>query len=271
MLYSNFDSDGANWESDGYSALIGFDTKLSSNFTWGLNLTLSSLDTELDGNNSASSDAVSALLGARVLYRPEDAGFYLQGSLRAGVQEADLDRTVNIGIFRASMESDWHSFIGTMQATIGYDLLFLESGNSLRTGPFTGAHYALIHTPDLDESGDAALSVDSNSYDSLPLELGWRALFERKVDIDSILEISADLGYFYDVMDDKDSFDASFKEAPAPSFNSELERDGQSGTYLNLGAKLKLKNGFSAGFTLGSVTGSEIDGFSISADVAYLF
>ena len=61
------------------------------------------------------------------------------------------------------MESDWHSFIGTMQATIGYDLLFLESGNSLRTGPFTGAHYALIHTPDLDESGDAAIS---SFYDS---------------------------------------------------------------------------------------------------------
>ena len=103
--------------------------------------------------------------------------FYLQGSLRAGVQETDLNRTVNIGSYRASMDSDWYSFIGTAQATVGYDLLFSESGYSLRTGPFALAHYAFIRAPDIDESGNVALSVESNNYDSLPLELGWRVLF----------------------------------------------------------------------------------------------
>ena len=79
--------------------------------------------------------------------------------------------------------------------------------------------------------------------------LSWAGVcfFERKVGIDSILEVSADVGYFYDMMDDKDSTDASFRDALAPSFTSELVRDGQNGAYLNLGAKLKLKNGFSAG------------------------
>lgn len=271
VLYTNFDADESNWESDGYSALLGFDTKVGSSFMWGLNLILNSINTDVKGHHSASSDAVSALLGARALYRPDDHGLYLQGSLRAGVQEADLDRSVNIGSYRASMDSDWHSFIGTAQATVGYDLFFSESGNRLRTGPFAGAHYALIHTPDIDESGDAALSVESNNYDSLPLELGWRALYERKVGLDSTLEMSATLGYLYDVMDDEDSIDASFREAPAPAFSSELERDVQSGAYLNLGVKLKIENGFSAGFSLGSVTGSEMDGFSLSADLAYLF
>lgn len=271
VLYTNFDADESNWESDGYSALLGFDTKVGSSFMWGLNLTLSSINTDVKGHHSASADAVSALLGARALYRPDDQGFYLQGSLRAGVQEADLDRSVNIGTYRSSMDSDWYSFVGTLQATVGYDFLFSESGNNLRTGPFALAHYALIHTPDIDESGEAALSVKSNNYDSLPLELGWRALYDRKVGIESRLEVSADVGYFYDVMDDQDRTNASFRESPAPAFSSELERDGQSGTYLNLGAKLKLDNGFSAGFSLGSVTGSELDGFNLSANVAYLF
>ena len=169
------------------------------------------------------------------------------------------------------MDSDWYSFIGTAQATVGYDLLFSESGYSLRTGPFALAHYAFIRAPDIDESGNVALSVESNNYDSLPLELGWRVLFERKVGIDSILEVSADVGYFYDMMDDKDSTDASFRDALAPSFTSELVRDGQNGAYLNLGAKLKLKNGFSAGLSLGSVTSSELDGFNLSANAAYCF
>ena len=271
VIYSTFDSNGANWKSDGYSAMIGADTKLGSNITWGLSLTLSSLSNNPYGNNHASANAVSALIGVRALYRPNDTGFYLQGSLRAGVQEADLNRTVNIGSYRASMDSDWHSFIGTAQAIVGYDLLFSESSYSLRTGPFALAHYAFIHTPDIDESGNAALSVESNNYDSLPLELGWRALFERKVGINSILEVSTDVGYFYDMMDDKDSTDASFRDALAPSFTSELVRDGQNGAYLNLGAKLKLKNGFSAGLSLGSVTSSEHDGFNLSANAAYCF
>ena len=271
VLYTNFDADESNWESDGYSALLGFDTKVGSSFMWGLNLTLNSINTDVKGHHSASSDAVSALLGARTLYCPDDHGLYLQGSLRAGVQEADLDRSVNIGTYRSSMDSDWHSFVGTLQATVGYDFLFSESGNNLRTGPFALAHYALIHTPDIDESGEAALSVESKNYDSLPLELGWRALYVRKVGIESRLEVSADVGYFYDVMDDQDRTNASFRESTAPAFSSELERDGQSGTYLNLGAKLKLDNGFSAGFSLGSVTGSELDGFNLSANAAYLF
>lgn len=53
VLYSNFDSDNAHLESDSYSASLGFDTKLNSSFMWGLNLTLSSLSTDVKGNNRA--------------------------------------------------------------------------------------------------------------------------------------------------------------------------------------------------------------------------
>ena len=271
VLYSTFDSGGANWDSEGFSAMLGFDTKLDSRLTFGFNLTLSQLSTDIEGNNHASADATSALLGTRVLYRPTDSGFYLQGSLRAGVQEADLDRTVNIDTYRSSMDSDWPSFIGSVQATLGFDWQFLEDKLNLRTGPFAGANYALLHTPNITESGEVALNVERNTYESLPLEMGWRLQFEKEVGEDSSLELTADIAYFYDVMDDEDRTDASFKEAPAQVFYSELERDGRSGAYLNLGAKLKLSNGFGTGLSLGAVTGSEIEGFNLSANLTYRF
>ena len=233
--------------------MLGFDTKLDSRLTFGFNLTLSQLSTDIEGNNHASADATSALLGTRVLYRPTDSGFYLQGSLRAGVQEADLDRTVNIDTYRSSMDSDWPSFIGSVQATLGFDWQFLEDKLNLRTSPFAGANYALLHTPNITESGEVALNV------------------EKEVGEDSSLELTADIAYFYDVMDDEDRTDASFKEAPAQVFYSELERDGRSGAYLNLGAKLKLSNGFGTGLSLGAVTGSEIEGFNLSANLTYRF
>ena len=251
--------------------MLGFDTKLDSRLTFGFNLTLSQLSTDIEGNNHASADATSALLGTRVLYRPTDSGFYLQGSLRAGVQEADLDRTVNIDTYRSSMDSDWPSFIGSVQATLGFDWQFLEDKLNLRTGPFAGANYALLHTPNITESGEVALNVERNTYESLPLEMGWRLQFEKEVGEDSSLELTADIAYFYDVMDDEDRTDASFKEAPAQVFYSELERDGRSGAYLNLGAKLKLSNGFGTGLSLGAVTGSEIEGFNLSANLTYRF
>ena len=83
VLYSAYDSDGAAWESDGYSAIIGSDTKLNRALTLGVNLTLSSLNTDIKGNNDADVKAQSALLGLRALYRPQPDGFYLQGSIRA--------------------------------------------------------------------------------------------------------------------------------------------------------------------------------------------
>lgn len=169
------------------------------------------------------------------------------------------------------MDSDWLSLIGSAQATLGYDWQFKKNKLNLRTGPFAGANYVLLHNPNLDESGEVALSVDSNNYESLPLEMGWRLQFEKDVGKDSRFEISADLAYFYDLMSDKDRTEACFRNAPAPSFSSELERDGQSGAYLNLGAKLKLSNGLSAGFCLGSITGSKLDGFNLSANLAYRF
>lgn len=271
VLYSAYDSDGAAWESDGYSAIIGADTKLNRTLTLGVNLTLSSLNTDIKGNNDADVKAQSALLGLRALYRPQPDGFYLQGSIRAGMQYTDMDRTVSVDGYRATMDSDWMSFIGSVQAAAGYDLLFTNDNSTLYTGPFAAAHYSLIRTPDIDESGSAAINIDGTTYDSLPLELGWRFKLQQKNTSGSSFMLFADASYFYDITYNKDHTASSFRYTPAPSFDSELERDGSSGVYLNLGAKLELASGFSAGLACGAETGSDLTGFNISADFNYRF
>lgn len=271
VLYSVYDSDGASWESDGYSAVIGADTKLTGALTLGVNLTLNSLNTDIKGNNGAEAKAQSALLGLRGLYRPHSDGFYLQGSIRAGMQYGDMDRIVSVNGYRATMDSDWLSFIGSVQAAAGYDLLFTNDNSTLCTGPFAAAHYSLIRTPDIDESGSAAINIDGTTYDSLPLELGWRFKLQQKNTSGSSFMLFADASYFYDVTYNKDHTTASFKYTKAPTFDSELKRDGSYGIYLNLGAELELTSGFSAGLTCGAETGSELTGFNISADFNYRF
>ncbi|MCL1604243.1 autotransporter domain-containing protein [Succinatimonas hippei] len=271
LLYGSYDSDGASWDSDGFSAVVGADAKLSSEWTAGINLTLSSLNTDIGGDNDADADATSVLLGMRALYRPELAGFYLQGNLRAGIQNGKMDRTVSVNGYHTKMDSDWLSFIGTAQAAVGYDLLSAGEGYNFRTGPFAGVNYSLIRIPDIDESGSAAIDVDGTTYDSLPLELGWRFKLQQELKSGSTFELFADVSFFYDVMNNEDHTEAAFKYACAPSFDSELEHDGRSGAYLNLGAQLKLANGFSAGLSCGAETGSDLTGLNMSADFAYLF
>lgn len=271
VLYSAYDSDGAAWESDGYSAIIGADTKLNRALTLGVNLTLSSLNTDIKGNNDADVKAQSALLGLRALYRPQPDGFYLQGSIRAGMQYTDMDRTVSVDGYRAKMDSDWMSFVGTVQTAAGYDLVFANNKSTLRTGPFAGVHYSLIHTPDIDESGSAAINIDGTTYDSLPLELGWRFKLQQKNTSGSSFMLFADASYFYDVTYNKDHTTASFKYTKTPTFDSELKRDGNYGIYLNLGAELALTSGFSAGLACGAETGSNLTGFNVSADFNYRF
>lgn len=207
----------------------------------------------------------------RALYRPELAGFYLQGNLRAGIQNGKMDRTVSVNGYHAKMDSDWLSFIGTAQAAVGYDLLSAGDGYNFRTGPFAGVNYSLIRIPDIDESGSAAIDVDGTTYDSLPLELEWRFKLQQELKSGSTFELFADASFFYDVMNNEDHTEAAFKYACAPSFDSELEHDGRSGAYLNLGAQLKLANGFSAGLSCGAETGSDLTGLNMSADFAYLF
>ena len=271
VLYSAYDSDGAAWESDGYSAIIGSDTKLNRALTLGVNLTLSSLNTDIKGNNDADVKAQSALLGLRALYRPHPDGFYLQGSIRAGMQYGDMDRIVSVNGYRATMDSDWMSFVGTVQTAAGYDLVFANNKSTLRTGPFAGVHYSLIRTPDIDESGSAAINIDGTTYDSLPLELGWRFKLQQKNTSGSSFMLFADASYFYDITYNKDHTTASFKYTKTPTFDSELKRDGNYGIYLNLSAELALTSGFSAGLACGAETGSNLTGFNVSADFNYRF
>lgn len=271
MLYSAYDSNAAAWDSDGFSAVVGADTKLSPSWSVGVNLTLSSLDTDIDGKHHASADAQSILAGVRTLYRPSDTGFYLQGSVRAGLQDGDLERSLSVGSYHADMKSDWQAFIGTAQAALGYDLMWNGANYSLRTGPVGSLNYALLRTPDIEESGPAALKVESTSYDSMPLELGWRLQWERQTESGTSFKLTADAAWCYDLLDHQDSTDASFRDAHAPAFASELERDGRSGAYLNLGAQLKFANGFAAGLTCGALTGSNLDGLNVAADLSYRF
>ena len=63
--------------------------------------------------------------------------------------------------------------------------------------------------------------IHRNTYESLPLEMGWRLQFEKEVGEDSSLELTADIAYFYDVMDDEDRTDASFRH-PLKSFTQSL-------------------------------------------------
>ena len=90
----------------------------------------------------------------------------------------------------------------------------------------------------------------------MPLELGWRLQWERQTESGTSFKLTADAAWCYDLLDNQDSTDTSFRDANAPAFASELERDGRSGAYLNLGAQLKFANGFAAGFTCGALTGS---------------
>ncbi|MDT3663183.1 MAG: autotransporter outer membrane beta-barrel domain-containing protein [Anaerobiospirillum sp.] len=271
LLYSTYDSDAAAWDSEGFSAVVGADTKLNQSWSVGINLTLSSLNTDIDGQHHASSDAQSILAGVRTLYRPNEAGWYLQGSVRAGLQEGDLKRSLNIGRYHADMDSDWQAFIGTIQTAVGYDLVHATDDYSLRTGPFGGIHYALLRTSNIEESGPAALDVDGNSYDSMPLELGWRLQWARTTESGTTLKLAADASWFYDVLDNQESTAASFRYANAATFDSELERDGRSGAYLNLGAELKFVNGFAVGLTCGALTGSQFDSLNLAADLSYRF
>ena len=271
VLSSAYDSNHAAWDSDSFSAIVGADTKLSSSWSVGVNLTLSSLDTDIDGKHHASADAQSILAGIRTMYRPSDTGWYLQGSVRAGLQDGDLERSLSVGSYHADMESDWQAFIGTAQAALGYDLMWNGANYSLRTGPVGSLNYALLRTPDIEESGPAALEVEGNSYDSMPLELGWRLQWERQTESGTSFKLTADAAWCYDLLDDQDSTDASFRDAHAPAFASELERDGRSGAYLNLGAQLKFANGFAAGLTCGALTGSNLDGLNVAADLSYRF
>lgn len=271
LLYSAYDSNEAHWDSDGFSALIGADTKLTPNWSVGVNLSLSTLRTDIEGNHEATAEAQSILAGVRALYRPAATGFYWQGSARAGMQDGDMERSLSVGSYHAQMDSEWQAFSATVQTAAGYDLLWAGEHHNLRTGPFIGAHYGLIRTPDINESGAAALNLDSHSYERLPLELGWRLQWDLATEAGHTIKLAADAAFFYDLMNDHDHCAATWSAASAPSFDSELERDGRSGAYLNLGAELQLTSGFDLGLTCGALTGADLDGLNLALDLNYRF
>ncbi len=159
------------WDSDAYGLLLGFDRTLNSGLTWGAHAAISARKLEMDAPLSAEAKTQSIQLGLHSQYRPDAwDGFYLNGGLRMGFEQNDLNREVILPGYLNAHESDWVDFVGNATLGAGKDWQF----NNITAGPLAWLDYSFVHRPDFTETGGAPsrLGLQSGTNDTFSLALG---------------------------------------------------------------------------------------------------
>ena len=270
--YYDADGSGSEFASDGYGLILGFDHKLSPAWTFGLNLQFADLSTDIDKPGSASYDAQSAQVGARLFYRPALEGFYGLSSLRLGAEQGDLTRSVHSGTFSSRPSSDFTSLIGGAQLAGGYNFGFAHAESSLSFGPFALLQYAFLSRPDVTEDGAAGLSTEGEYYASLPLSAGLNLDYESMLAGGGKVKLGLHGAFFHELLDTDDSTGASFKDYAVYKFFSDTERTGDYGMRLEGRASLELAGGLRFKLTLGGeFAGDDARECSAQGEISYRF
>lgn len=258
-------------ESEAAGIILGADFKLSRALTLGVDLLLSSLDTDIKGSHNAQYEETAALAGINLLYRPEAEGFYLTSSVHAGMLQGKMKRSLNAGTFHSKVDADWNAFTGTAQLGGGYNFNFESGDSAIDVGPYVLLQYAGEHRPDLSESGSAGLDLESDWFDSMPVSAGLSLTARTVAPKDTKVSVSLKGGYYHELLDTSDSSTASFSGS-SYSFSTSTKRPDSKGLTGDLALSAEFPGGFSAALNV-SAQGFLDDAHSVSAGInlAYSF
>lgn len=155
--------------------LVGLERNTRQDWTYGLNLSISELDSTSRSPHNGKGSSTAFQLGVHTRYQAaQDPRLHFAAYARAGAEQGRMKRGVGFSDYQASHDSDWNgaSFNAGLATAYAWPL-----NRAVSVGPVLGLDYVHAYRPGVDESGPAAsrLNLSSLKADSLQSSLGLMA------------------------------------------------------------------------------------------------
>ena len=222
------------YDADSFGFILGYDRQFAQGLTGGLALAYSTIDID-SGSNNTDINALS--FNAYGQYTRGNA--YLRGAIAYTFGDADSDRSSLSGPIVNDFDVDQFSFA----LTAGYDQ---EYGKHVFS-PFVGLEFGNTSQDGFTENGGLDLSVSGDDVSVLELGAGIGYSTDFKV-MEKLVTFSSKVGYYYDVLDEGRSVQASFVGGDPFSLNGDSASSGSFEINTSLGIQLNENSSFSIGY-----------------------
>lgn len=160
------------FKKDTWGGMVGFDTDVSNQLSWGMALGYTSTDMDIDGGDSATSDAY--YLDGFARYQQDKWSFL--GVATVGTATSDMKRRITVGEVNGIAKGSPDSAFFNVMAEAGYDI---ELPNEWLIQPLANINLGYLNVGSYSETGmgNAGLDVDSTGQFIARLGAGVRSVY----------------------------------------------------------------------------------------------
>lgn len=235
-------SDRVGYDASSYGVVFGAEkqSEQQSHWVYGFHGAVSGQSVTVKSPEKATGKTTAFELGIQARYAADQqAGIYLFGSGRFGIEDSRLDRSISVETYQAKQQASWTGLAGSVAAGGGYRWAL---NDHLSAGPVAALNYTTLHRPDMKETGSegSRLALNSSTFDSLRSSIGVNSSWD--LPLSSGAAIAADLQFTWDheLLDTDVSQKASFTDYRMVSFSNNSQVTGRDAMGVKAGMRYQI-------------------------------
>lgn len=227
------------YDAGSYGVVFGAEKQSPSYRDWvvGFHGALSGQSVTLRAPEMATGKTTAFGIGLQARYAADQqAGTYLFGNGRFGVEQGRMERSLAIEDYQAKSHATWNGLSGSMMVGGGYRFALNEE---LNVGPLVALNYTTLHRPGLTETGldGSRLALASNNANSLRSSLGMNSYWERALASGAAVKANLQLTWDHELLDVDVSQGASFSNYQSTRFSSNNAVTGRNSVGVKTGVR----------------------------------
>lgn len=230
------------YDASSYGMLFGAEKQSEGDRRWvyGFHGAVSGQSVTVKSPENATGKTTAFDLGIQARYAvDQQAGLYLFGNGRFGIEDSWLDRSVHVETYQASHHASWTGVTGSLTAGGGYRWALNDSWSA---GPVAALNYTTLHRPSVTEIGSdsSRLAIGSNTFDSLRSSIGVNSRWSLPLSSGAAIAAELQLTWDHELLDTDVSQQAAFANYRNVSFSNKNQVTGRDALGIKTGIRYQI-------------------------------
>ncbi|EOT9407534.1 autotransporter domain-containing protein [Escherichia coli] len=252
--WQNRQDNHVGYDATSYGILFGAEKQSVDSPDWviGLHGAVSSQTVKVKAPEKGTGRTTAFSVGMQARYAVDPrTGIWLFGNGRVGVEDGQMDRSVNFLDYASRNHAVWTGYNGFLAAGGGYNWTL---GKSLSVGPLAVLNYTVLARNGFTENGKAGsrMHLDSKIFHSLQSQIGVAANWDMPLSAGNAVKANLKLSWEHELLDTDLSQNASFAGYPDTRFFIKNQVVGRDGMGVQAGVGYAINNDMEIGASVNS-------------------